>query len=83
MKLFTTGFLQVFFVAVNTFFIAKGFSVGVVTCGFLISFIWSYNVKKISIGTLKERVLYSSGAGTGSLLGMWTSQYMYIVFLLK
>jgi hypothetical protein len=77
MKLFTTGFLQVFFVAVNTFFISKGYAMGVFTCGFLISFIWSYNVKKVSIGTMKERVQYSLGAGFGSLIGMVVSNLIF------
>lgn len=80
MKLFTTGFLQVFFVACNTFLISKGFAIGVFTCGFLISFIWSYNVKKVSISTLKERLYYSFGAGFGSLLGMYFSQVIYSIW---
>lgn len=74
MKLFITGFLQVFFVAVNTFFISKGYSIGVFACGVTISIIWSYNVKKVSISTFKERLIYSFGAGLGSLLGMWSSE---------
>ena len=53
MKLFTTGFMQVFFVAVNTFFISKEYYVGVFICGFIISMIWSWNVKKIAFGTNK------------------------------
>lgn len=77
MKLLTTGFLQVFFVAVNTFFISKGYAIGVFTCGFLISFIWSYNVKKVSIGTMKERLQYSFGAGIGSLAGMLISSWLF------
>ena len=77
MKLFTTGFLQVFFVACNTFLISKGYAIGVFTCGFLISFIWSYNVKKVSLSTLKERLIYSIGAAFGSLLGMYFSAFIY------
>ena len=46
MKLFTTGFLQVFFVVINTYFISKGYLLGIIICGFIISFIWSHNVKK-------------------------------------
>ena len=47
LKLFTTGFIQVFFVAVNTYFLSKSFFIGVFICGFMISFIWSWNVKKV------------------------------------
>ena len=46
MKLFITGFFQVLFVAINTYFLSKEFYVGVIICGFIISLIWSWNVKK-------------------------------------
>jgi len=39
-KLFLTGFLQVFFVAINTYFIFQEFYVGVFLCGWIISLIW-------------------------------------------
>jgi hypothetical protein len=77
MKLFTTGFMQVFFVAVNTFFISKEYYVGVFICGFIISMIWSWNVKKIAFGTNKERFIYALGAGLGSLFGLISS----VIFL--
>lgn len=73
MKLFITGFTQVFFVAINTFFISKAIYSGVLICGFLISFIWSWNVKKVAFGTLKDRLWYSLGAGIGSLIGLIVS----------
>lgn len=65
-KLFITGFLQVFFVVANTYFVSKGFWIGVLACGFLISFIWSFNVKKIAFGEMKDRLVYSAGACAGS-----------------
>ena len=55
MKLFTTGFLQVFFVVINTYFISKGYLLGIIICGFIISFIWSHNVKKIAFGSEYDR----------------------------
>ena len=73
MKLFITGFTQVFFVAINTFFISKAIYGGVLICGFLISFIWSWNVKKLAFGTIKDRLWYSLGAGVGSLIGLVVS----------
>ncbi len=76
LKLFSTGFVQVFFVAVNTYFLSKSFFAGVFVCGFLISFIWSWNVKKIAFGTLKDRVSYASGAGFGSLIGLIVSKFI-------
>ena len=77
MKLFITGFTQVFFVAINTFFISKAIYGGVLICGFLISFIWSWNVKKVAFGTIKDRIWYSFGAGVGSLVGLIVSIFIY------
>lgn len=69
-KLFITGFVQVFFVAINTYFISKQFYAGVFFCAFIISFIWSWNVKKIAFGTMADRIAYALGAGVGSLIGL-------------
>ena len=68
LKIFSTGFLQVFLVVINTYFISKSYLLGIIICGFLISFIWSHNVKKIAFGTENERLIYSLGAMTGSVL---------------
>lgn len=73
MNLFITGFLQVFFVAVNTFFISHEFYSGVFVCGFIISFIWSWNVKKVAFGSMDDRIYYSLGAATGAYFGLLVS----------
>jgi hypothetical protein len=39
----------------------------------IISLIWSWNVKKIAFGSTKDRIIYSLGAGFGSLIGLITS----------
>jgi hypothetical protein len=56
--------------------LSRGFYIGVVICGFIISFIWSWNVKKIAFGSTKDRIIYSLGAGLGSLFGLIVSQYI-------
>lgn len=73
MKLFVTGVVQVYFVAINTVFLSKELYVGVFFAAFMISMVWSYNIKKIVFGTLTDRVLYALGATVGSLLGLYTS----------
>lgn len=80
MKLFCTGFLQVFFVAINTYLIGKEFYLGIAMVGFLISFIWSWNIKKIAFGTIKDRLLYSSGAGIGASAGVYITVFLYNIF---
>ena len=76
MKLFMTGVVQVYFVAINTVFLSKELYVGVFFAAFMISMVWSYNIKKIVFGTITDRVLYSLGATAGSLLGLFTSNIL-------
>jgi len=68
-----TGFAQVFFVSVNTFFLAKGFYLGVLIAAFAISLIWSFNVKKVAFGAFRDRLIYSIGAALGSVAGLYFS----------
>lgn len=74
LSLFVTGTIQVYFVAINTYFLSKEFYIGVTFAAFMISMIWSYNIKKIAFGTLTDRVLYSLGATLGSVAGLATSK---------
>ena len=75
-QLFATGLLQVFFVAINTVFLSKSLYLGVGLAAFMISMVWSYNVKKVVFGTTVDRVAYATGASAGSLLGLLTSEYL-------
>jgi hypothetical protein len=81
MRLFFTGFLQVFFVSINTYFISRQFYIGVVICGFMISLIWAFNVKRIVLGTTKERLVYAAGASLGGLLGLLFSVKLLSYFM--
>lgn len=38
--------------------------------GFLISFIWSFNVKKVAFGSMLDRIIYSIGASIGGISGL-------------
>ena len=68
-KLYLSGFIQVFLVVLNTYFISKDNVTGIIICSFGISYFWSHNVKKVAFGTEKDRIVYSFGAMTGGLLG--------------
>jgi hypothetical protein len=74
-RLFSTGFLQVFFVAINTIFLANQYYLGVVFASFAISLIWSFNVKKVAFGSMRDRLIYAIGAMTGSVAGLFVSQW--------
>ena len=77
MKLILTGFIQVFFVSLNTYFIAKGMLLGVFMAGFTISFVWSWNIKKVAFGGLSDRLFYSLGAAIGSLSGAFVGTLIH------
>jgi hypothetical protein len=79
-KLTATGIIQVYFVAINTCFLAKDIYLGVMFAAFAISMVWSYNIKKIVFGTLSDRIFYSTGATIGSLLGLYTSHFLMNFF---
>lgn len=76
LSLFSTGFIQVFFVAVNTYFIANELYLGVLIAAFMISLVWSFNVKKVAFGSTTDRVVYAFGATCGSLVGLWSSSFI-------
>lgn len=71
LKLSATGFLQVVLVAFNTYMIATGNWIAVPVISFLISFVWSWNIRKIAFGDFWDRVVYSLGAALGGLSGLW------------
>jgi hypothetical protein len=74
--LFTTGFIQVYFVSVNTIFLSKHIYIGVLISAFLISLIWSFNVKKVAFGSALDRVIYACGASLGSVAGLFSASYI-------
>jgi hypothetical protein len=71
-QLFATGASQVFFVSLNTFFLSKELYVPVFASSFLISMIWSFNVRRVAFGSMRDRVSYSLGAACGAVLGLLT-----------
>ena len=78
-KPITTGFFQVFFVAINTVFIQAGYTVGILAISFLISLIWTINVRQ-AMKDWNTRLLYCLGASVGSLSGWWISNFFLAWF---
>jgi len=76
-KLFLTGSLQVLLVALNTYFIAHVMVLQAVSVAFLISLVWTFNVKRISIGSNLDRVIYSAGASFGTLVSFLIIYLIY------
>lgn len=73
-SIFTTAFIHVFLISINTIFLSRNFYPGVAIAGFMISYIWVGNVKKVNVATKLERIIYSTGAMLGGLTGMITVQ---------
>lgn len=70
LELFITGLIQICLVTSNTYLIAREIYWAIFVIGFLISFIWSYNVKKIAFGSVWDRLAYSFGAACGGIIGL-------------
>jgi hypothetical protein len=74
-KLFLTAYLQVFLVSANTLFISRLFWFGIAAAGFGISYMWTLNVRRISVSSQTDRLIYSTGAMTGGLSGVLLATY--------
>lgn len=79
-RLFITGFIQVYLVAANTVFIAKGLLVGIIAASFGISYTWTHNVKRAAMGSEFERLIYCAGATTGAVCGYFSGQTIFKLF---
>jgi hypothetical protein len=75
LKIFATSFLQVGLVCVNTVFVSRGMVAGIFVASIAISLVWSHNVAKIALSSLKEKVIYSFGAGFGAVCGYFLVSY--------
>lgn len=75
--LYLSGFLQVIFVTSSTYQISNQMYMGATFTGFMISLIWSYNVRRIAFSDTIDRYLYAAGAATGSYAGIFITKYVY------
>jgi len=75
-KHFLLAYTQVLFVSLNTIFLAQNNPSMVFICAFLISYIWTHNVKKIAFGNEWDKLIYGFGAALGSLSGLLISNYL-------
>ena len=72
-----TGFLYVFMTAINVYQVAHQRWVGAGIMGFLISFLWTHNVKKIAFSDMWDRLFYAFGACVGTLSGLGLATVIY------
>ena len=74
--LFLTALLQVTFVAMQPLFIINHDIIPMLATGFLISLIWTFNVKKVAFGNITDRLVYAIGAMAGTGLGFAISHFI-------
>lgn len=74
--LFVTAMVQVMFVSMNVTFIAHGKIIPMLLTGFMISLIWTINVKRVALGNWLDRVTYANGAMFGTGIGYFISKYL-------
>lgn len=77
--LFFTAMLQVSFVSMNTVFVARGYIWAMLIAGFMISLIWTLNVKKVAFGGWTDRIVYATGAMAGTGIGYLIAHYITTV----
>lgn len=65
-----TGALQVMFVAANTVFVSRHDLLAAFATSFMISLIWTFNVKRVAFGDNYDRIAYAGGAAFGCAVGM-------------
>lgn len=77
LALFLTGFAQVALVAINTWQIANNKIVGALIVGFLISLVWTFNVRRVAFATNMDRIIYCLGASAGTATGLLITHILY------
>lgn len=70
MKTFFQSFFQIGLVSISTILITKHFYIGIFIVSFLISLLWTFNVSRLAMSSMKQKLTYSLGAGVGALCGV-------------
>lgn len=75
-SLFITALMQVMFVAMSQVFISKDRYILMLITGFMISLIWTFNVKRAAFGDLRDKIIYATGAMFGTGVGYLLANYL-------
>jgi hypothetical protein len=74
---FLYAWAQVALICFNTYQIANQRVYGALIVGFLISLVWTFNVKRVAFGDASDRLIYSLGAMVGTGSGLLAVNYIY------
>lgn len=76
-RTFTLAYIQVLLVVVNTWQVANQKFLGAIIVGFLISLVWTFNVKRVALGEWSTRLIYCLGASLGTASGLLITKTIY------
>jgi len=76
-RLFITAWLQVALIAGQTWQIAHQKWLGCLVVSFLISFVWCFNISRIAVSGMAEKVIYSLGSMFGTATGLALAWWIY------
>ncbi len=71
LALFSTAFVQVLLVSLNTILLAHKQIASSIAVAGLISYVWTFNVKRAAFGSHWDKIIYSLGAACGSGVGIY------------
>jgi len=77
LAIFGTGLLQVALVSTNTYQVAHSHIIGAIFVGFMISMVWTFNVRNVAFGTNWDRIIYALGASLGTGIGSVIGKLIY------
>jgi len=69
--------MQLLLICINTWQIANGKIIGVIVVSFFIGLLWTLNVKSVSVGCWKARLIYSAGSALGAGTGLLAARWIY------
>ena len=76
MRIFFQSFFQIALVSISTILITKHLYFGIFVVSFLITLLWTFNVSRIAVSTIKQKLIYSLGAGAGAECGVLLTQLL-------
>lgn len=76
LSIFLISYFQITFVAINIKCISIDSYVGSFMSSVLLSYIWVYTVKRMSVGTNLEILCYIVGSALGNVTGMILSKHI-------
>tara|TARA_R110000772_G_scaffold72125_1_gene157550 strand:- start:63 stop:299 length:237 start_codon:yes stop_codon:yes gene_type:complete len=71
------AYTQVMLVVINTWQVANQKFVGAIIVGFLISLVWTFNIKRVAFGDWTTRLIYCAGASLGTASGLIITHFIY------